>query len=200
MVFHPSPKFPCLGISSSRTWPVLMSLLQTMAENILWDHGLGAEAGIGFFMCICRWPCTGSWLPYFIIMQTLNLLHQTYSSGIFSIPSFLGYVLHLFSAVRIYVSRCIPPLHPHFLHLFLSITSSWFILPVALSLLILGFVHMFVRVSFMLEGFLRCPMTLGCPALKRMALIEAVRKRLCLILQVVWPQDVSLDGVLSLSP
>lgn len=111
MVFHPSPKFPCLGISSSRTWSVLMSLLQTMTENILWDHGLGAEAGIGFFMCICRWPCTGSWLPYFTIMQTLNL-HQTYSSGIFSIPSFLGYVLHLFSAVKIYVSRCIPPLHP----------------------------------------------------------------------------------------
>lgn len=49
MVFHPSPKFPCLGISSSRTRSVLMSLLQTMAENILWDHGLRAEAGIGFF-------------------------------------------------------------------------------------------------------------------------------------------------------
>lgn len=115
-------------------------------------------------------------------------------------PKFSWLCFTSFSAVKIYVSRCIPPRHPHFLHLFLSITSSWFILPIALSLLILGFVHMFVRVSFMLEGFLRCPMTLGCPAWKRMALIEAVRKRLCLILQVVWPQDVRLDGVLSLSP
>lgn len=103
------------------------------------------------------------------------------SNLFFSTLSFLSHVLYLFPAVRIYVSRCISP-HPRFLYLYLSVVSSLFILPFALPPFILAFVHTFVRVSFMLEPFLRCLMTLGCPALKRMALIEIVRKRLHLIL------------------
>lgn len=40
----------------------------------------------------------------------------------------------------------------------------------------------------------------GLPRIEENGTIEAVRKRLCLILQMEWPQDVRLDTVFSLSP
>lgn len=91
-------------------------MLQTMAENISWDPGLGTEAVMGFIFFYMHLQ-----VVMYSVMAATFYHHADPKSpasnlffGILSILSFLSYVLHLFPVVRIYVSRCIPP-HPHFL-------------------------------------------------------------------------------------
>lgn len=174
MACHFWPRFPGLSLRPSKSWPILMSLLQTMAEKRPWDHSVGAEAVMGFIVCICRWPFTA---PYFVIIQMLNLLHQTYSFGVSSVLSFLWYVSHLFPALRIYISRCIfpPPSFP-VLVLIYNIISIYF------AFCFVSVYSGFCQDLFYVTAFPQGPMTLGCLELKRVAFIEVAREGLHLTL------------------
>lgn len=107
---------PCLSLKPSKSLSISMSLLQRMAENSPWDHSLGAEAMMGFIVCICRWPYT---VPHFVTIQMLNKspASNPFFRCFFFFLSWASFAAsHLFPAVRVYISRCMLP--PHFLYLF----------------------------------------------------------------------------------